>query len=130
MEVKIVKKLKKAAIISAMVLMISIVPAFALNDTNNTNGTQDQTQTQQKNQTQTQDQSGTADQNCQKNCDGQNCGTCDEDQHKYQYGQKNGNASANNSGNDNDEQHKYQYGLKNDDASAKNCVKNSNCPKN
>lgn len=83
-----------------MVLMISIVPAFALNDTNSTNGTQDQTQTQ------IQDQSGTADQNCQKNCDGQKCSTCDGNQHKY------------------------QYGLKNDDASAKNCGQNSNCPKN
>lgn len=115
------KNIKKAAIISVMVLMISIIPAFALNDTNTTNGTQDQ------NQTPTQNTSGITDQNCQKNCNGQNCGACDGQQHKYQYGQKNGNACANNCTCDG-EQHKYQHG-QNDNAGANNCD-NPNCPKN
>ena len=42
MEVKLVNNLKKGAIICAVVMMISIVPAFALNDTSN-NTTTDQT---------------------------------------------------------------------------------------
>ena len=100
MEVKIVKK---AAIICAMVLMISIVPAFALNSTtNNTtaqvqdqSGTCDQTQAQNHNQTQ----------NCQKNGnDGTNCATCDENQHKYQNGQDNAQTGTDNS----EQQYKYQ----------------------
>lgn len=124
-----VKKLKNAAIISAIVLMISLVPAFALNDTNITNGTQDQNQTQKTNQTQTQNTTKTTDHNCHKNCNGQNNGTCDGDQHKYQYGKKNGNASANNNDNCDGDQHKYQYGKKNNTASAKNCGQNPNCPK-
>lgn len=106
--------MNKAALIGAMVLMISIVPAFALNDTSNTtNGTGDQTQTQS--------QSGNCDnQNCQKNCNG---GTCDGDGHKYQYGQD--GATGADHGNC-DQQHKYQYGMKNGNADAKNCT--GNCP--
>jgi curli biogenesis system outer membrane secretion channel CsgG len=118
-----VKNIKKAAIISAMVLMISIIPAFALNDTNTTNGTQDQTSNTTG--TQNQNTSGTADQNCQKNCNG-NCDTCDEEQHKYQYGQKNDNACVNN-GTCNGEQHKYQNG-QNGNAGTNNC-NNLNCLK-
>lgn len=115
------KNLKKAAIISAMVLIISIVPAFALNDTNVTNGTQDQ------NQTKTTNTAGTTQQNCHKNCNGENNGTCDGDQHKY--GNKNTNAGANNCGNSEGDQHQYQYGKKNN-TGAKNYGKNLNCPKN
>lgn len=113
------KKLKKVAIISAVVLMISIVPAFALNDINTTNGTGDQTQTQTKNT------SGTCDQSCQKNCDSQNCGTCNGDQHKYQYGKTNSGASGSCDG----KQHKYQFGLKNNNAGAGNCGQQCSCTK-
>ena len=93
-----------------MVLMISIIPAFALNETNTTNETQDTTQ---NSTTVTQNQStSVTGEKCHINCkNNQNCSNCDGDQHKYQYGQKNGNAGAN-KGNC-DEQHKYQYGLKN-----------------
>lgn len=125
------KNIKKAAIISAMVLMISIIPAFALNDTNTTNETQtvnqttNTTQTQDQNQTQSQNTSGT-NPNCHKNCNSQNCGTCDGEQHKYQYGQKNGRIGANN-GTCNGDQHKYQYGQNGNDG-ANNC-NNPNCPK-
>jgi uncharacterized protein YxeA len=111
-----VKKLEKAAIISVVVLMISIVPAFAINDTNNSNGTSDQIQkqdrTQKHDQTQIQKQSGTCDQNCQGNCNEQNSGASNGDQYKYQYGLKNDNAGVNNC-NCVGDQHKYQYGLKN-----------------
>jgi hypothetical protein len=118
-----VKILKKAAIICVMVLMVSIIPAFALNDTNSTNGTQTQNQTQQTNQTQTKNTTGTINKNCYKDCS--NDGTCDGDQHKYQYG-KNGNADAKN-GNCNGDQYKYQYGKKNN--ANTNCGKNPNCLK-
>lgn len=101
------KKLQKAAIISAVVLMISIVPAFALNNTNITNGTQDQNQTQTKTQTQSQD---CTDQNCQGNCHTQNSGTCNGDQHQYMFGQQNSNTGANNNGNCDINQHQYQCG--------------------
>lgn len=101
------KTFKKAAIISALVLMISIVPAFALNNTNITNGTQDQNQTQT--QTQAQDCSG---QNCQVNCHGQNSCTCDGDHHQYMHGQQNENTGANN-GKYDMKQSQCQYGQNN-----------------
>lgn len=101
------KNLRKAAIISAVVLMISIVPAFALNNTNITNGTQDQNQIQTKTQTQSHD---CTDQNSQGNCHTQNIGTYNGDQHQYMYGQQNGNTSANNNDNCDTNQHKYQHG--------------------
>ena len=117
MEVKIVKK---AAIICAMVCMISIVPAFALNQTStnttaqvqNHSGTCDQTQSHDHDKKQIMQKNGT-----QGNC---TAGT--GDQHKYQYGIKN---SANTN---TDNQYKYQYGQKNG-ASLANCVKNTNCVK-
>ena len=99
------KTLQKAAIISAVVLMISIVPAFALNNTNITNGTQDQNQT--KTQTQSHD---CTDQNSQGNCHGQNNGACDGDQQQYMYGQQNGNTGANNNGNCDINHDQYMYG--------------------
>lgn len=102
------KTLQKAAIISAMVLMISIVPAFALNNTNITSGIQDQNQTQTKTQTQSQDCTY---QNSQVNCHGQNSGICDGDQHQYMYGKQNGNTGANNNSNCVN-QHKYMNGQK------------------
>lgn len=105
------KNLQKAAIISAVVLMISIVPAFALNNTNMTNGTQDQNQTQTKTQTQSHD---CTDQNCQGNCHGQNSDTCNGDQQQYMYGQQNGNTGANNNGNCDIKQHQYVYGQNKD----------------
>jgi hypothetical protein len=126
MEVKIVKK---AAIVCAMVLMISIVPAFALNSTTNNStgvqvqnqsGTCDQTQTHDQTQAQNHDQN----QNCQNGNDGTNCNTCDGDQHKYQNGQKNAQTGTDNS----EQQNKYQYGLKNSNTN-KNCDE-ANCPKN
>lgn len=120
------KLVKKAAIISVVVLMISLVPAFALNETNTTNGTQDLNQTKITNQTQS--TTKTTDQNCNKNCNTQNCGNCDGEQQKYQYGQKNSNAGSN-CGTCNGEQHKYQYGLKNGNTGANNCGKHLNCPK-
>ena len=85
MEVKIVKK---AALICAMVLIISIVPAFALNQTTNNTTTQVQNQTGTCDQTKahTHDKNQT----CQK--DGTACTngvSCDGDQHKYQNGQDN-----------------------------------------
>jgi hypothetical protein len=106
---------KKAALICAMVLIVSIVPAFALNQTTNNTTAQVQTQSGTCNQTQTHDHnkkcdqtrthSHNKDQKCQKT--GTKCTTCDGDQHKYQYGQKNtANTSKNN-------QYKYQNGQKN-----------------
>jgi hypothetical protein len=93
LEVKIVKKLQKAAIISAVVLMISIVPAFAINNTNNNNtgvqnGTSDQTSMAQNQHKYMCGQNGGT-------C-GDNCGTgaCDGEQHMY--GQENGDAGAGN----------------------------------
>ncbi len=98
------KKKNKAALIGAMVLMISIVPAFALNDTNNiTNGTGDQTQTK------AQSHSG--------NCNQDNGGTCDGAGHKYQHGQNGAKGNC-------DEQHKYQHGLKDGNTGLKNCTQN------
>ena len=104
MEVKIVKK---AALICAMVLIISIVPAFALNQTANNTTAQVQNQTGTCDQTKahTQDKNQT----CQK--DGTACTngvSCDGDQHKYQNGQDNAKT-----GTDTSTQHKYQYGLEN-----------------
>ena len=52
MEVKIVKK---AALICAMVLIVSIVPAFALNQTTNNTTAQVQTQSGTSDQTQSHD---------------------------------------------------------------------------
>ena len=112
MEVKIVKK---AALICAMVLIVSIVPAFALNQTtNNTtaqvqtqSGTCDQTQAHDKNCDQTRTHSHDKNQNCQKTNTPTKCTTCNGDQHKYQYGLKN---TANTS---KDNQYKYQKGQKN-----------------
>jgi hypothetical protein len=100
MEVKIVKK---AAIICAMVLMISIVPAFALNQTanNTTAQVQDQSGTCDQTQAHNQDKN----QNCQKDGTCTNCTTSDGNQHKY------------------------QYGLKNDNNGNNNCVEQANCPK-
>lgn len=104
------KNVKKAAIISAVVLMISIIPAFALNDTNTTSAAQATNHTGNITGTHNQNTAGAAGQNCHKNCDGQNCGTCDGEHHNYQYGQ-NGAACTNNC-TCNGEQHKYQYGQK------------------
>ncbi len=120
MEVKIVKK---AALICAMVLMISIVPAFALNQTanNTTAQVQDQSGTCDQTQAHNHDQN----QNCQKDGTCTNCTTSDGDQHKYQNGQDNAQT-----GTDNSAQHKYQYGLKNDNNGNNNCVEQTNCPKN
>lgn len=117
MEVKIVKK---AALICAMVLMISIVPAFALNQT--ANNTTAQVQNQSGTCDQTQAHSHDKNQNCQKNGTPNKCTTSDGDQHKYQYGLKN---TANTS---TDNQYKYQKGQKNGTSGA-NCSKNSNCTK-
>jgi hypothetical protein len=123
MEVKIVKK---AAIVCAMVLMISIVPAFALNSTtNNSTGVQVQNQSGTCDQTQAQNHDQDQDQNCQENGnDGINCTTCDGDQHKYQNGQNNAQTGTDNS----EQQHKYQYGLKN--GNTENNCDEANCPKN
>ena len=115
--------MKKAALICAMVLMISIVPAFALNQTANNTTTQVQNQTGTCDQTQA--HSHDKNQNCQNNGIGTNCTTCAGDQHKYQNGQDNAQT-----GTDNSAQHKYQYGLKNDNNGNKNCVEQANCPKN
>ncbi len=117
MEVKIVKK---AALICAMVLVVSIVPAFALNQTatnttaqvQNHSGTCDQTQAHSHDKNQT----------CQKNGTSAKCTTSDGDQHAYMYGLKN---TANNS---KDNQYKYQNGQKNGTSLA-NSYKNCNCNK-
>ena len=80
---------KKAALICALVMLISVVPAFALNQTDNTTTTD-----------QTQGQNCTGNQNkyqgSQGSCDsaGKNCGSCDGDQHQYQYGQGNSNSGT------------------------------------
>jgi hypothetical protein len=129
MEVKIVKK---AAIVCAMVLMISIVPAFALNSTtNNSTGVQVQNQsgtcdqTQKQTHDQTQAQNHAQDQNCQNNGnDGTKCTTCDGDQHKYQNGQNNAQTGTDNSEQQN--KYQYQYGLKNSNTN-NNCAE-ANCP--
>jgi hypothetical protein len=99
--------MRKAALICAMVMMVSIIPVFALNQTdNNTTGVKVQDQT--KTQTSTaQKQNHCNQEKCKVGS--VNCGTCDGDQHKYQHGQKNNaNAGANNC----DQQHKYRYGQK------------------
>ena len=109
-----VKIPKKAALICALVMMISVVPAFALNGTDNTTTTD-----------QTQDQNCTGNQNHDRNqskqgsCDsaGENCGSCDGDQHKYQYGQGN-SASGTSNG---DQSHQYQYGQGNGNAGTETC---------
>jgi hypothetical protein len=111
-----VKIPKKAALICALVMMVSLVPAFALNETDNTTTTD-----------QSQAQNGTGNQNqhkCQGSCDsaGENCGSCDGDQHKYQYGQKNCESGSANC----DQGH--QYGQGNGNASAENCD-GTNCKK-
>jgi hypothetical protein len=115
-EVKIVKKV---AILCALVMMISMVPVFALIQTNNTT---DQVQ----NQTKTTTQTSTAQKTCnQTKCKATGDCDCDGDQHKYgqknnagdcngekhQYGQKNNKAG--NCGNCDGDQQKYQYGQKN-----------------
>jgi hypothetical protein len=99
--------LKKAALICAMVMMISIIPAFALNQTdNNTTGVKVQDQTKTQTST-TQKQNQCNQEKCKVGS--KNCGTCDGDQHKYQYGQNNANTGAGKC----DQQHKYRYGQKN-----------------
>ena len=87
-----------------MVMMISIIPAFALNQTdNNTTGVkvQDQTKTQ----------TSTAQKQNQYNQEKCKVGSvkcaCDGDQHKYQRGQKN---NANACAGKCDQKHKYRYG--------------------
>ena len=104
--------MKKAAILCALVMMISVVPAFALTQTNNTTD-------QAQNQTQTT--------TAQKTCDQTKCkatGDCNCDGDQHQYGQKNhardGNGEKhqygqnnNNAGNCDGDQHQYQYGQKN-----------------
>ncbi|NYB51083.1 MAG: hypothetical protein HVN35_00750 [Methanobacteriaceae archaeon] len=112
--------LKKGILICALVMMVSMVPAFALNDTsNNTTGDQISAQTTSQNQHHY-GQKNAASGNC-GTCDGSgngSCdGTCDGDQHKYQYGQKN---SAKGTGNC-DQPHKYQYGQKNSNSGNGNC---------
>ena len=104
--------LKKGAIICALVMMISIVPAFALNNTNNTTTDQNSTTTNTAGEHQYGQNTDGSNGNC-GTCDG----SCDGDQHKYQYGQKNG---ANGSGNC-DQAHKYQYGQNNANAGTENC---------
>lgn len=80
--------LKKGAVIVAMVMMVSLVPVFALNDTaNNTTDNQPITQTNQNQYGQENSNAGSG--NC-GNCDG----TCDGNQHRY--GQGNGNAGSGN----------------------------------
>ncbi|MDY9923653.1 hypothetical protein [Methanobacterium sp.] len=108
-----VKIPKKAALICALVMLISVVPAFALNETNTT--TTDQTQDQNCTGNQDQDRN----QSKQGSCDsaGENCGSCDGDQHKYQYGQGN-SASGTSNG---DQSHQYQYGQGNGNAGTENC---------
>ncbi|WP_321423350.1 hypothetical protein [uncultured Methanobacterium sp.] len=96
---------KKAALICALVMMISVVPAFALNQTDNT--TTDQTQGQNCTGNQNQHKY----QGSQGSCDsaGENCGSCDGDQHQYQYGQKNSASGASNC----DQDHQYGQGNSN-----------------
>lgn len=122
MEVKLVNNLKKGAIICAVVMMISIVPAFALNDTSN-NTTTDQTTDQTTAQNQYGQKNAAGNGNC-GTCDGSGDGTCDGDQHKYQYGQKNGEAGSGNC----DQTHQYQYGQKNGKTGTENCD-GANCEK-
>jgi hypothetical protein len=121
MEVITVQNRKKAAIIVGLAMMISIVPAFAFNNT--TNDTTDNQTTGETNQNQyCQDKENAGSGNCN--------GNCDEEQHKYMYGQKNGNT---NNGNENcnnncdEEQHKYMYGQKNGNTNNCNENCNSNC---
>lgn len=71
-----VKIPKKAALICALVMMVSMVPAFALNDTDNSTTTTDQSQGQNCNGNHNP---------CQGSCDS----VGDENQNQYQYGQKN-----------------------------------------
>ncbi|WP_286476730.1 hypothetical protein [Methanobacterium sp. CWC-01] len=94
--------MKKAAILCVLVMMISVVPAFALTQTNNT------TTSQVQNQTQTT--------TAQKTCDQTNCkatGDCNCDGEQHRYGQKN------NAGNGDGEQHRY--GQKNTNAGSGDC---------
>ena len=111
---------KKAALICAMVMMISVVPAFALNETDNT--TTDQTQDQNCTGNQDQDRIQSKDRSCDST--GENCGTCDGDQHKYQYGQENSASGASNG----DQTHQYQYGQGNSNSDTANCD-GTNCKK-
>jgi len=116
-----VKIPKKAALICALVMMISVVPAFALNQTDNTTTTD---QTQGQNCTGNQNQHKY--QGSQGSCDsaGENCGSCDGDQHQYQYGQKNSASGASNC----DQSHQYQYGQGNSNSGTANCD-GTNCTK-
>jgi hypothetical protein len=111
---------KKAALICALVMMISVVPAFALNQTDNSTTTQNQGANCTDNQNQHKYQSS------QGSCDsaGENCGTCDGNQHQYQYGQKNSASGASNC----DQGHQYQYGQGNSNSGTANCD-GTNCTK-
>lgn len=91
-----------------MVMMASIVPAFALNDTSN-NTTDQSTQTTTQNQHQY-GQKTTAG-------DGGNHGTCDGDQHKYKYGQENSTTGSENSNHTKN----HQYGQENSKVGTGNC---------
>ena len=111
--------LKKGAMICALVMMISIVPAFALNDTaNNTTGDQTSTTTAENQHQYGQKNAAAGSGNC-GTCDGSGdgtcTGTCDGDQHKYQYGQKNSDKGTGNC----DQQHKY--GQTNGNSGTGNC---------
>ena len=112
---------KKAALICALVMMISIVPAFALNQTDNSTTT-DQTKGQNCSGNQNQNKY----QGSQGSCDsaGENCGSCDGDQHQYQYGQKNSASGASNC----DQGHQYQYGQGNSNSGTGICD-GTNCKK-
>lgn len=110
------EKVKKVALICALVMTVSLVPIFAADQINNTTQQTVQNQTALNNQTTAQEKL--------KNCTQANCtktGSCDcDEQHKYQNGQKNGKSVANLS------QHKYQHGQKN---TAKVAAAKSTTPK-
>jgi hypothetical protein len=114
--------LKKIALICALVVAVSLIPAFALDQTNNTttNQTSVTNQTPIKNQTHLRDKNCT--QNCTQDCNS-SCGA--GDQHKYQHGQKN---IANSDTSKNQEQNKY--GLKNTKPVSGKGNMYQNCPKN
>lgn len=119
--------LRKTAIICALVMMISIIPAFALNQTNNTTGDQVQDANVTGNTTTTQEQQKNLSKNGNCGAGDKNCGTCDGEQHKYRYGQENINSGSGNC----DQQQKHQYGQNNGNSGIKNCdghnCQNSDC---
>lgn len=97
--------MKKVALICAIVLLIGIIPAFALNQTsNNTTGVQVQNQSVTSDQTctaqnqQTQYGQGNCD-SCSENCGTGTCdGICNGGQYRYRYGQVNGHPDPENCG--------------------------------